>query len=153
MKKYLLILSLISTGKIFAQVPEDAIRYSYYPQNGSARNLAIGGAMGSLGGDITATFVNPAGLGFYKTGEIILTPGFVLNNNKANFRETANTNKKNGFGFWGFKVLSNTYILFVFNEYIICTCGDDAVNLYILLLVSSCSIKKSVDCFNVDLYA
>jgi hypothetical protein len=112
MKKYLLILSLISTGKIFAQVPEDAIRYSYYPQNGSARNLAIGGAMGSLGGDITATFVNPAGLGFYKTGEIILTPGFVLNNNKANFRETANTNKKNGFGFgtsgivWGF---SNNY--------------------------------------------
>ena len=46
--------------------PEDALRYSFYPQNGSARNLAIGGAMGSLGGDITATYVNPAGLGFYK---------------------------------------------------------------------------------------
>jgi hypothetical protein len=108
MKKYLLVLNLIISTAIFAQTPEDALRYSFYPQNGSARNLAIGGAMGSLGGDITATYVNPAGLGFYKTGEFVLTPGFLLNNNKTNFRETANKNKKNAFGFgpsgwvWGF---------------------------------------------------
>ncbi|GAB2812625.1 hypothetical protein [Ferruginibacter profundus] len=108
MKKYLLLINLCISSAIFAQTPEDALRYSYYPQNGTARNMAIGGAMGSLGGDINATFVNPAGLGFYKTGEFVLTPGFVLNNNKANFRETANQSKKNSFGFgtsgwvWGF---------------------------------------------------
>lgn len=100
MKKYLLLLNLTITGTaIFAQTPEDALRYSYYPQNGTARNMAIGGAMGSLGGDINATFVNPAGLGFYKTGEFVLTPGFLFNNNKANFRETASQNKKNAFSF------------------------------------------------------
>jgi hypothetical protein len=99
MKKYLLFFNLTITTAIFAQTPEDALRYSYYPQNGTARNMAIGGAMGSLGGDINATFVNPAGLGFYKTGEFVLTPGFLFNNNKASFRETANQNKKNSFGF------------------------------------------------------
>ena len=99
MKKYLLLLSLFISTIVFAQVPEDAIRYSFYPQNGTARNLAIGGAMGSLGGDINATFVNPAGLGFYKTNEFVLTPGFFLNNNKASFRDTDSKNDKNSFGF------------------------------------------------------
>jgi hypothetical protein len=61
--------------------------------------MAIGGAMGSLGGDINATFVNPAGLGFYKTSEFVLTPGFLFKNDKANFRESLTQTKKNAFGF------------------------------------------------------
>jgi hypothetical protein len=99
MKKYLLLSSLLISKFIYAQVPEDAIRYSFYPQSGTARNMAIGGVMGSLGGDINATFVNPAGLGFYKTNEFVLTPGFFLNNNKANFRKTDSKNTRNSFGF------------------------------------------------------
>ncbi len=98
MTKYLPVLFLFISQTVFAQVPEDALRFSFYPQNGTARNLAIGGAMGSLGGDINATFVNPAGLGFYKTGEFVFTPGFFLNNNKAAFRGTHSSNKKNAFG-------------------------------------------------------
>jgi hypothetical protein len=99
MKVYLLLISLFTVSLSFAQVPEDAIRYSFYPQNGTARNMAIGGAMGSLGGDINATFVNPAGLGFYKTNEFVITPGFLLNNNQASFRKTHSKNTKNSFGF------------------------------------------------------
>ena len=49
-----------------AQIPEDALRMSYFRPTGTAREQAIGGAMGSLGGDITANYVNPAGLGFLK---------------------------------------------------------------------------------------
>ncbi len=98
MKKYLLLLLLYPVANAFAQVPEDAVRYSWYPQNGTARNLAIGGAMGSLGGDINALYVNPAGLGFYKTREIVITPGIFLNKLKANFRETNTTQKNNAFG-------------------------------------------------------
>ena len=98
MQKYLLILLLLIVTTADAQVPEDALRYSFYPQNGTARNLAVGGVMGSLGGDINATFVNPAGLGFYKTGEFVITPGFFMNNNKAGFRGTDTQNKKNSFG-------------------------------------------------------
>ncbi len=99
MKIYLLLSFFLFNTIIYAQVPEDAIRYSFYPQNGTARNLAIGGAMGSLGGDISATFVNPAGLGFYKTNEFVITPGFLLNNNKARFRNTDSKNKKNAVNF------------------------------------------------------
>lgn len=99
MKKYLLISILFAGGESFAQIPEDALKYSFYPQSGTARNLAIGGAMGSLGGDITATFVNPAGIGNYKTGELSFTPQFFLNSNKADFRDTRFINKKNNFAF------------------------------------------------------
>ena len=99
MKKYLLLLCILSGSKIFAQIPEDALRYSWYPQNGTARALAIGGAMGSLGGDITAIFVNPAGLGFYKTGDAVITPGFFLNKVKADYFKTSTRENKNAFGF------------------------------------------------------
>jgi hypothetical protein len=97
MKKYLLLLTLPLCTLLRAQVPEDVLRYSFFPQSGTARSMAIGGAMGSLGGDINATFVNPAGLGNYKTGEFVFTPSYFLNNNKINFRQTDNRNKKNAF--------------------------------------------------------
>lgn len=80
-----------------AQVPEDAIRYSWYPQNGTARALSFGGAMGSLGGDLTATFVNPAGIGFYKTNEASLSPAFLKNNVTTNFRGNHLDQNKNNF--------------------------------------------------------
>ena len=99
MQKYILILFLLINVTAFAQVPEDAVRYSWYPQSGTARNMAIGGAMGSLGGDITAANVNPAGIGFYKTGEFVFTPSFLLNNNKSNYRETSSLDKRNAFNF------------------------------------------------------
>lgn len=100
MKKYLLLpVLLFNFLSAKAQIPEDVLRYSFFPQNGNARSLAIGGAMGSLGGDINATFVNPAGLGNYKTGEFIFTPGFFLNNNKIDYRGLKNKNSKNNFSF------------------------------------------------------
>ena len=99
MQKILLLVCLFISTTIYAQVPEDALRYSFYPQNGTARNLAIGGAMGSLGGDINATFVNPAGLGFYKTREFVLSPGFFFNTDKIKYRDNNSTNKNNNFIF------------------------------------------------------
>ena len=73
---------------LHAQIPEDVLKYSWQPTNGTARINAVGGAMGSLGGDISATFVNPAGLGFFKTSEIVVSPGFNFLKNKSNFRGT-----------------------------------------------------------------
>jgi len=98
MKKFLLstIASISFLGAI-SQAPEDVLRYTYLPQHGTARNMAIGGAMGSLGGDLSALYVNPAGLAMYKTSEIVLSPGFIMNNNKANFRGTNNAANKSSF--------------------------------------------------------
>ncbi|HVK96590.1 MAG TPA: hypothetical protein VM368_02180, partial [Flavisolibacter sp.] len=60
-------------------------RYSWYAPGGTARIQAIGGANGSLGGDISATFINPAGLGFYKTGDFVFTPSYFFEKTKATY--------------------------------------------------------------------
>ncbi len=95
---------LLSALSSFSQEPADALRYSWYTQSGTARQQAIGGAMGSLGGDISATFVNPAGLGFYKTGDFVLTPSYNFRSNKATYFGRTEKDKKNNmvFGTSGF---------------------------------------------------
>ncbi|HVY76621.1 MAG TPA: hypothetical protein VG890_17450 [Puia sp.] len=85
MKRFLLLCPLFCSFLLRAQLPEDALRLSYTNPSGTAREQAIGGAMGSLGGDITANFVNPAGLGFYKTSELLITPAFGLSKTKSDY--------------------------------------------------------------------
>lgn len=82
-----------------AQVPEDVLRYAYPLMGGTARNQAIGGAMGSLGGDITAAHINPAGIGMYKNSEFVMSPNFSFLNNKFNFRGDQTKSKDNGIGY------------------------------------------------------
>jgi long-subunit fatty acid transport protein len=89
----------VSSQGLFAQEPADALRYSWYTSSGTARQQAVGGAMASLGGDISATFVNPAGLAFYKTGDFVLTPGYNFLNNKATYYGRTEKDTKNGFSF------------------------------------------------------
>jgi hypothetical protein len=84
-KLYILI-CILFVQQAYAQLPEDALRMSWNVPSGTARQQAIGGAMGSLGGEISALFTNPAGLGLYKTGEFVLTPGFAFSNGKGMFR-------------------------------------------------------------------
>ena len=99
-KSFFITVGFLSSLSIFAQEPSDALRYSWYIQGGSARQQAVGGAMGSLGGDISATFVNPAGLGLYRTGDFVLTPGYNFLNNKSTYYNTRTEKvKKNFFTF------------------------------------------------------
>lgn len=79
---------LVMGGTAFAQIPEEALRLSWTYPNGTARSQAIGGAMGSLGGDATANHVNPAGLAFFKTSDFIFTPAFQFGRGKGDFRGT-----------------------------------------------------------------
>ena len=41
----------------------------------TARSLGMGGAFASLGGDLSAAFLNPAGLGVYRKSELTLYSG------------------------------------------------------------------------------
>lgn len=43
-------------------------------QYGTARSMAMAGAMTSLGGDASSMMINPAGLGMYRSSEIAITP-------------------------------------------------------------------------------
>lgn len=98
MKKILsgtLLLGLAIT--VQAQIPEDAIRYTWLPVSGTARMAAIGGAMGSLGGEISSAHMNPAGLGFYKNSEMVLTPSLKFGKLRADYRGTTTQNNKTNF--------------------------------------------------------
>lgn len=99
MKYFLLTIFSLSTAFAIAQTPEDALRTAWFTQNGTARNMAIGGVAGSLGGDISDNHINPAGIGLYKTNEFVLSPGFILNRNKFNYRGTDTANSKNAFNY------------------------------------------------------
>src|SRR5262245_9964367 len=90
---------LLSSLSVFAQEPADALRYSWNIQGGTARQQAIGGAMGSLGGEISATFVNPAGIAFYRTADFVITPGYNFLTNKSSYFERTEKIKKNYFNF------------------------------------------------------
>lgn len=81
---------LIFSSPLFAQLPEDALRMGWINQSGTARQQAIGGAMTGLGGEISAAYSNPAGLGLYKTSEFVLSPGFSFLGGKGSFRGSTN---------------------------------------------------------------
>lgn len=109
-KKIYTLFLLFSFVVSLAQTPEDALRLSWYHSGGTARSLAIGGAMGSLGGDAAANTLNPAGLAFFKTSDFLFSPGVFFGKNKSNFRGSAIKGKNqsnttfgtSGFVFGGF---------------------------------------------------
>lgn len=90
---------IVSMNFLFAQEPLDAVRYSWLSPQGTARAQALGGAVSALGGDITALYTNPAGIGIYKTSELVLTPGITFNNVKSTYRGTAGTDDKTSFNY------------------------------------------------------
>jgi len=102
MKRIHVLIMGFSIGSIFttnAQTPEEALRLGWNTSGGTARYRAIGGTMGSLGGDITAAYVNPAGLGMYKTGEVVVSPGYSFSKVNSEFRGTKDSATKSAFDF------------------------------------------------------
>ncbi len=95
MKKYFSILAILSLA-IFssAQTSEDAIRTSMDQPTGTARSIALGGAMGSLGGDLTSIAINPAGIAVYRSSEFTFTPSFRYNQTKADYYGLQNDDDK-----------------------------------------------------------
>jgi hypothetical protein len=94
MKKIVIgILVFVSTN-LQAQSPEDGLRLSWFTPFGTPRSNALGGAMGSLGGDLSAAHINPAGLGFYKSGELLVTSKYLNTETDYNYRGT-NSNTSN----------------------------------------------------------
>lgn len=64
-------------GEVMQQAlisPEQMARLSQDQHFGTARSMAMGSAFTSLGGDMATLFINPAGLGMYRTNEFSLTP-------------------------------------------------------------------------------
>lgn len=79
MKRKILLLSVcvfFSLGAIYAQGEIDAFKLSQQDLTGTARSVSMGGAFGALGGDISGVAINPAGIGVYRSSEIVTTLNF-----------------------------------------------------------------------------
>ncbi|MDR2125773.1 MAG: outer membrane protein transport protein [Prevotellaceae bacterium] len=76
---------ILSTTVSFAQDRYDAMRWSQYFYDGTARFAAMGGAFGALGGDFASLSVNPAGIGVYRAAEFSLNPSYLSTSTKSSF--------------------------------------------------------------------
>jgi hypothetical protein len=92
-------LTMFFLSTVIAQEPADALRYAWLSPSGSARQQAIGGAMGSLGGDISSAHINPAGIAFFKNPEFVFTPGFLMNKNKSTYLGNTTKNSSSNFNY------------------------------------------------------
>lgn len=77
MKKLILSIFIGATALFSAsaqtQTAYDALLASSSELNGTARFMAVGGALGALGGDATTIFYNPAGIGIYRSSELTIS--------------------------------------------------------------------------------
>ncbi|MDD2380770.1 MAG: outer membrane protein transport protein [Mariniphaga sp.] len=101
MKQFItcLSLALFVSFSIQAQDYTDALRYSNFQLQGTARSGAMGNAFGALGGDFTSVSINPAGLGLYRSSELVFTPTFGQNQVETSYRGNLMSDKKYNFSF------------------------------------------------------
>lgn len=87
MKKIMMALSvlLLTSLIVYGQNKNDALRYSQQYYDGTARSLAMGNALVSLGGDLGALSYNPAASGVYRFSELTITPSIYTNSSKASY--------------------------------------------------------------------
>jgi len=81
LKNFALLWGYIFPIILFSQNDLDALRYSRTGIGGSPRFIAMGGAMGALGGDLSCASYNPAGLGIFRKGEMVFSGGLRFVNN------------------------------------------------------------------------
>ncbi|MCL2650387.1 MAG: outer membrane protein transport protein [Candidatus Azobacteroides sp.] len=85
MKKIILFLAIsFFASWVYGQGQMDAFKLSGTDLSGSARGIAMGGAFGALGGDITGVSQNPAGIGVYRSSEVVGSLGLASVNTETN---------------------------------------------------------------------
>ncbi|GAA4465296.1 outer membrane protein transport protein [Nibrella saemangeumensis] len=85
---------LLTATVSYGQYASDAFRYSEQTINGTARFQGLGGNHTALGGDASAAFGNPAGLGFYNRSEFSISPALRLVNVDGSYAGTTTNAQK-----------------------------------------------------------
>ncbi len=80
-----------------AQNMDDAIRYSRFFYQGTARFNGMSGAFTALGGDVSAIGLNPAAAGLFRTTEISLTPVVFFRDINTDWNGFGSDNSYSGF--------------------------------------------------------
>lgn len=104
MKKVIAGFAICAVGVLNAQNVQDLNSISAHSNDinsGSARYISMGGAMGALGGDISSTEQNPAGVAVAITSDVNVTLGVSTYKNESKFGNTFKTDD-NSFNFQNF---------------------------------------------------
>lgn len=91
-------LFFISCFQLHAQSVEEALLYSNDQLLGSARYVALGGAMGALGNDFSAVHDNPAGLSVFRRDRAEFSLGYGIQRTQANHYGQSSERSEGGFG-------------------------------------------------------
>lgn len=101
MKKIISMIALagfmVATAK--AQTIYDAANIAEKDLNGTARFVGMGGAMGALGGDISTIGTNPAGIGIYRSNDVMLTFGYSTTGTESDYLGNKFESNKNRWNF------------------------------------------------------
>ena len=92
MKK--VILSVLAVGVLTVSAQETYQNATLINEdlNGTARYVAMGGAMEALGADISTIATNPAGIGLFRSSQVTTSFGFVSQSNTGSFDKGDRTN-------------------------------------------------------------
>ncbi len=85
----ILLCGAIMTSAIYAQNAYDVSNALGSELNGTARYVGMGGAMGALGGDISAIGNNPAALGLFRGSDVSLSASINVTTNDSKFFGTS----------------------------------------------------------------
>ncbi|MCD6178844.1 MAG: hypothetical protein J7K39_02970 [Bacteroidales bacterium] len=110
--RYLILLLVISlfSQTSYTQNSTDAFRFSSYDVLGSARFVALGGAFGAVGGDLSTLNYNPAGLGIFQSSEFSFSPTLNYSSTNATYNGTIGTNSKTNLNYGMFGMVNTRRI-------------------------------------------
>lgn len=86
--------ALLGATASFAQSIDDALRYSESNIMSSARSVAMGGAFGALGADLSSASINPAGLGTYRSSDATMSLGLNFSKMESTLAGTKSSDDK-----------------------------------------------------------
>ena len=90
---------LLALTQGHTQTVYDGADFTAKDLNGSARFVGMGGAMGALGGDISTIGTNPAGIGIYRSNDIMVSFGYSALDAEANYGGGTYSASKNRWNF------------------------------------------------------
>ena len=96
MRKQVFTFSILSilVSFSYAQTDVDALRFSTPAVQGTARNVALGNTMGTIGADISALSTNPAGIAKFSSTEFILSPAIAINKSSSSYLNNTTKDSK-----------------------------------------------------------
>lgn len=91
--------AVLFVGGINAQTIYDGVNFTSKDLNGTARFVGMGGAMGALGGDISTIGTNPAGIGIYRSNDVMTSFSFSANGKESKYAGKSINNDNNNWSY------------------------------------------------------